>query len=437
MVRSCLWLRDACETSRQPPPELTDVVVVGAGFCGLSAALRLQRQGAATCVLDAGDLERKSSVRNAGMVCTGLSMGAVAGETILGQALWPIWQMTRHGTELLYSLQSSQTKRLGSFMLTKSAAGQKALEAEAAARARLSFPVHMRYRHEQKLPLGATAALWNPEDFGVNPYATWQRMAQMFVTAGGILCERTQVYDMSLVRGRVHLHTSAGEIVSDACFVATGETTTPSWVPRVCRDFLPLCIAMSAVYAPAIAWQKLGIVPGALYWDDLPFFHYFWVTPDGYFTFGGEALTFPAASASYRARVGEQAVAVLCTYFPQLAKLFTQTNGVKTYVWSGQIVVTPDGLPVAWRPTGKGFTYGLFGFSGHGLSCGTGMGEAMAEVMLGYTDAAAYHLLNRPYRRDVWFGALTRALRANALADVADVCYRKFSASRASFGRIQ
>lgn len=425
-MASCLWLENARAPETQPLPIRSDVAIVGAGFCGLAAALRLQQQGAGVCVLDAGDLERTSSVRNAGMVCATLAMGAVAGEAVLGQALWPVWQMTRRGADFLYSLQPPATSRAGSFMLASNAASEKAMEAEVAARMRLDFPAHMRYRQQQSLPLGANAALWTPEDFGIQPYAAWQQMLQKFVDAGGTVCNKVRVCDVGHAPGRVVLDTSAGRTVADTCFIATGETTAPSWVPAVHRQFVPLRIAMTAVHAPQVDWQEFGIVPGALYWDDQPLFHYFWVTPDGHFTFGGEAIAFPAASAGRQERLHTQAMQVLQANFPALYKCLHSQATARTYVWSGHIIVTPDSLPIAWRPDGKRHTYGLLGFSGHGLSCGVGMGQAMAELMLGRHDSAAHYLVHRRCRRDVAFSALARMLRAPAIADVATMCYKKF-----------
>ena len=53
-----------------------DVVVVGAGYTGLSAARQLARSGASVAVLDRGQVGSGASSRNAGQVLTGLKLDA-------------------------------------------------------------------------------------------------------------------------------------------------------------------------------------------------------------------------------------------------------------------------------------------------------------------------------------------------------------------------
>jgi glycine/D-amino acid oxidase-like deaminating enzyme len=56
-------------------PAQADVVVIGAGYTGLSAALQLARGGRKTVLLDASDAGWGCSTRNGGQVSTGLKPG--------------------------------------------------------------------------------------------------------------------------------------------------------------------------------------------------------------------------------------------------------------------------------------------------------------------------------------------------------------------------
>src|SRR5690349_18026223 len=56
-------------------PESVDVVVIGAGFTGLSAARSLAKKGATVAVLEAETIGWGASSRNGGMVLTGLKLG--------------------------------------------------------------------------------------------------------------------------------------------------------------------------------------------------------------------------------------------------------------------------------------------------------------------------------------------------------------------------
>ena len=58
-----------------PLPEAVDVVVIGAGFTGLSAARTIAKHGARVAVLEAKSIGWGASSRNGGMVLTGLKLG--------------------------------------------------------------------------------------------------------------------------------------------------------------------------------------------------------------------------------------------------------------------------------------------------------------------------------------------------------------------------
>src|ERR1700694_6336051 len=71
------WL----ETVTTPPtqsardlPDSIDVAVVGAGFCGLSAARTLAKRGVKVAVLEAETFGWGASSRNGGMVLTGMKL---------------------------------------------------------------------------------------------------------------------------------------------------------------------------------------------------------------------------------------------------------------------------------------------------------------------------------------------------------------------------
>src|SRR6202166_3168509 len=57
-----------------PLAESGDVVVIGAGFTGLSAALALAKRGAKVVVLESETIGWGASSRNGGMVLTGLKL---------------------------------------------------------------------------------------------------------------------------------------------------------------------------------------------------------------------------------------------------------------------------------------------------------------------------------------------------------------------------
>src|ERR1700679_2223574 len=71
------WLATANfpKAQTRPLPERVDVVVIGAGFTGLSAARTLAKRGAKVCVLESETTGWGASSRNGGMVLTGMKLG--------------------------------------------------------------------------------------------------------------------------------------------------------------------------------------------------------------------------------------------------------------------------------------------------------------------------------------------------------------------------
>ncbi|MEI6200542.1 MAG: FAD-dependent oxidoreductase, partial [Enhydrobacter sp.] len=57
------------------PPARTDVVIVGAGYGGLSTALELRRNGVDCVVLERGVFGIGASTRNGGMISGGTNLG--------------------------------------------------------------------------------------------------------------------------------------------------------------------------------------------------------------------------------------------------------------------------------------------------------------------------------------------------------------------------
>ncbi|HKH95640.1 MAG TPA: FAD-binding oxidoreductase, partial [Beijerinckiaceae bacterium] len=62
-------------TERQPVPPAADVAIVGAGYTGLSAAIRLARAGRSVQVFDKQDPGEGASTRNGGITSGNLRPG--------------------------------------------------------------------------------------------------------------------------------------------------------------------------------------------------------------------------------------------------------------------------------------------------------------------------------------------------------------------------
>jgi glycine/D-amino acid oxidase-like deaminating enzyme len=76
------WEAARPESDLSPLPEAVDVLIVGSGYCGLTAAIELARNGRRVAVVDRDELGAGGSTRSGGMVSSGQKMvvtGAVKG----------------------------------------------------------------------------------------------------------------------------------------------------------------------------------------------------------------------------------------------------------------------------------------------------------------------------------------------------------------------
>ena len=83
-----LWkatLANRFEGSTAPHNDLFDVIVIGGGFTGLSAALHIAHSGKTVCVLEAETIGHGGSGRNVGYVNAGLWTPPDEVEEILGK----------------------------------------------------------------------------------------------------------------------------------------------------------------------------------------------------------------------------------------------------------------------------------------------------------------------------------------------------------------
>lgn len=421
MQYSCFWTKELALPAPAPIPPFhtTQVLVVGGGFCGLSAALYLQQHGVTTTVVDVAELEHKASVRNAGMVCTGLGMGAAAAHEACGENFVPIWQMTQEGANMLWQLQEPQHPRAGSLLLAFTGDGEADLQQEWQVRQKFHLGGTLHTAGSCKLPLQARAALSNPDDFGINPATTLGKLEKQFLQAGGTLFTRCRVRHIERHDYKIYATTDHGEILADDCFVATGETSPRHLLPPTAAARLPVRVSVLAI-KPYITSKALSLLePGRLYDDNRFFFQYFWTTPDGYLVFGGRALAISTSDTTNFTRICRKVIANLHRIFPGLIAKES------LFVWSGPILVTADDLPVVWEPDSFTPTYGLMGFSGHGLTCGMGMGKAMAERIMGNRSSPISYLLQRRRKRHQRMDILFSLARSRMIAGVVNwVLYR-------------
>jgi len=384
------WLDTASQdgiAEAGPLPQRSDVVIVGGGLTGASAALALAQQGASVVVLEAGRIMSGASGRNGGHCNNGMAGNFHAACARLGRERAEVYY--RAFDDAVDTVErlvreheiACHFRRSGKILL---AAKPKHYQQLQRAHAALSDGVDSDVRlidadavaGEVNSPLfhgglmfGKSAQL-HIGMFGAGlARAARQHGAQLFEGAHVGEIERLQT-------GGFVVRSSRGKIQASAIFVATGAHTDKTF-----RYFQQRILPVGSF---VIATQPLGsdqidaVMPGrrnAV--TTLNVGNYFRVSHDNRLIFGGRARFALSSPASDR-KSGEVLKRQLTRIFPQLGRVAVD------YCWGGLVDMTQDRLPHAGQNDGL---FHAMGYSGHGVQMSVQMGQIMARVIAGETDA--------------------------------------------------
>lgn len=378
--------------SAQALPAQVDVAIVGAGFTGLSAALKFAQRGASVVVLEAGPtVAPEASGRNGGHVNNGLAVDYAEVAAKVGVERARAWYhaydsavdaverlvqqeriecgFLRHG-KLKLATRPYQVDALHRSAERLVADGVdtdvQVLDAEQVQAEVQSerFVGGLLYKRSAQMHMGRFA----------------QGLAQSALRHGAQIHTGTRVNRVERVQGQVHrLHTERGVVRANQVLLATGASRhggygSFGWLRRrivPIGSFIVVTEPLGAERAQALLAQR------RTYTTIANIHHYFRLTEDHRLVFGGRAR-FAVSSPTSDAASGEVLREGLAATFPQLGRVRLD------YCWGGLVDMTQDRLPHAGER--DGLFYSL-GYSGHGTQMSVLMGQRMADVMAGDKDA--------------------------------------------------
>ena len=379
-------------------PAKADVVVIGGGFTGLSAARKLAMRGAKVVVLEAAGVAAEASGRNGGHVNNGLAVDYATVAARVGAERAAAWYRA-------YDDAVDTVERV---------VREEAIACDFHRRGKLklaSRPAHYeqlargfeRLRREADPQVELVPPQRIQEEVGCDRFAgglLFKKSAQMHMgrfgrglaeaaaRRGALIYDHTPVERLQRVQGHAHrVHTRRGSVDADQVLLATGATRHGAfssfsfWRRRI----VPIG-SFIIVTEPLDAGTLQALLPQRRTYTTTDTLHnYFRITPDNRLVFGGRAR-FALSSPRSDAKSGHVLREQMVSMFPGLR------NTRVDYCWGGIVDMTQDRLPHAGEKDGLFYS---MGYSGHGTQMSVHMGECMARVMAG--DLAA-----NPWRDNPW-----------------------------------
>jgi glycine/D-amino acid oxidase-like deaminating enzyme len=384
---SPLWARLSRESFSAPAldgAQEADVVVVGGGIGGLSAALHLRRAGLRAIVLEAATIGSGASGRNNGQVIPTLTrhdpsamlkvMGPEAGERFL--------RMLERSADLLFDTAAQygidcDAVRAG-WIQPAHSPGRARLAAKRAEQWQArGAPVEYLDRSALAAHLGSDAYYggWLHRGGGhINPLAFTRGLARAVLREGGVIFENSPALGLERETDGWRVKTARGHLRCRRVVLVTAAHTGGLW-PGLARTIVPVTSYQLAT-EPLSQGLRERIVPGNEACSDTRMdLRYFRKTRDGCLVSGG-AL---AVQALPRSRLSRLVGGRFAETFPDLGMPRFP------YFWGGRIAMTVDRLPRLHR-TPDGLVAWI-GCNGRGLAFAVGMGAVIRDAVLDRPDA--------------------------------------------------
>ncbi|MCE8539761.1 FAD-binding oxidoreductase [Ruegeria pomeroyi] len=375
-----LWHLTSAEQVTAPPlagDVTADLVVIGGGYTGLSAALHAAEQGADVRLVEAEMPGHGGSGRNVGLANAGLwlppddiraHLGKTAGDrliALLAGAPGMVFELIdRHGI-------TCEPVRGGTLHCAHSPSGLADLKRRHAQLTASGAPVELLSSEETARRTGSAAfhgALFDPRAGTIQPLAYACGLARAAQGAGAQMHGQSPALEVEHKDGVWQVRTPGGSIRARQLIQATNAyhrglaRRKPAHVPvhyfQYATDPLP-------------EKSRAAILPGGEgCWDTGLIMTSFRLDREGRMIIGGMGALDHPASGIHRAWVRRK-----------LAQLYPALSGQPLVTgWHGRIAMTGDHIPKITRP-GPG-ALAAHGYSGRGIGPGTLFGKAMAEALL-------------------------------------------------------
>lgn len=376
------WYADSADIPAQrvalKGAQTADVCIIGAGYTGLTAALRLAQKGFKVIVLEAHRAGFGASGRNGGQVGSGFNQSQQWLTRKLGEtparALWEMAETAKADLRALAPPEARYTPGVVHGNYTDAETRDYAQEAEFLAK---------KYGYSQSEPLDRAAMqgivktksyVGGLLDMGaghIHPLRFALSLATQAEAAGAVIHEGSAVHNIT--EGTpAKVQTGQGHVMA-AHVILAGNGYLPNIAPKVNAKVMPINSFICAT--EPLGDKAAGVLTRDIAVADSKFVvNYFRLSEDKRLLFGGRE----SYGIGFPRDIKTKLVARMCALFPQLH------GSAITHVWGGTLGITMTRLPALQRITPT--IYSAAGFSGHGVALSGFAGTLMAEAIAGQAE---------------------------------------------------
>ncbi|MFH1794013.1 MAG: FAD-binding oxidoreductase [Pseudomonadota bacterium] len=358
----------------------TDVVIIGGGYTGLSAAVHLAKAGTSVVLVEAHRFGDGASGRNGGQLGTGQRAGPEEMEQELGftraKALFDLAEEAK-----AHLLEFSSTNRIeidfrpGHLNVTHKARELPDFNKYAEAAARFGYPhISVMDAAETAERTGSTHYVGGVRDAGaghIHPMKLLVGTARVAAEAGARLYEKTPATGIAAKGGKVRVTTPRGTITADKCLVATNAYGN-DLEPVSAAHIMPIG---SFIGATVPLGAESSVLPGGESVSDSRFVvRYFRRAPSGELLFGGREIYAVKDARDIHVHIRRQ-----------IAEIYPALKDVEiTHGWGGYVGITVPRKPFVREVMPNVISAG--GYSGHGVMLANFLGKLYAETVAGNRD---------------------------------------------------